>query len=106
MNKVMKKFIVLLLCLLTCLTATISFGFMGGCTPSQPQGGGDNSSVNTPGQQQKPEEEKVSISFSANEKNLIVGDEEYLFPIYDKVRGYTLTYSSDNTSVVTVDGTT
>ena len=52
MNKVMKKFIVLLLCLLTCLTATISFGFMGGCTPSQPQGGGDNSSVNTPGQQQ------------------------------------------------------
>ncbi|MBQ3571979.1 MAG: Ig-like domain-containing protein, partial [Clostridia bacterium] len=50
------------------------------------------------------EEEKVSISFSANEKNLIVGDEEYLFPIYDKVRGYTLTYSSDNTSVVTVDG--
>ena len=43
------------------------------------------------------------ISFSVSEKELLIGDEEYLKPNYEKMSGYSLSYQSSNPSVVSVD---
>ena len=109
MNKVMKKFLVLLLGLLTSLSALISFGLMGGCAdePEEEQSSQQSeqqSSSQTPqGKPQQPEDVDLTISFSTKEKSLIVGDEEYLSPEYNKVSGFSLSYSSNNPAVVSVD---
>ena len=110
MNKVMKKFLVLLTCILTGVCTLISVSLMGGCFGDNPQsessslGGVEDSSPQGPqGQPQNPEIQKVTISFSAEEKSLIIGDEEYLIPQYKKIDGYNLSYTSSNPAVVSVD---
>lgn len=48
-------------------------------------------------------EKKLSVSFSSAEKSLTIGDTFLLQPIYDKLDGYSIKYSSDNSSVISVD---
>ncbi len=109
MNRVMKKFLVLLTCILTGVCTLVSANLMGGCFGDDSQsgssslGGVEDSSTGPQGQPQEPEIENVTISFSAKERSLIIGDEEYLIPQYKKVKGYSLSYASSNPAVVSVD---
>ena len=84
MKKISKKIVfVLSFCAITCLVASLF-----GC-----------------GRETSDEEKNVSveISFPLSERALTVGDEEYLFPVYQKTEGYVLSYSSSDPTVVKVD---
>ena len=103
MNKVTKRLLVLLICL---MTASISFACFGGEEEQSTQ-----ESVSQSSQQQSSYETEdkpdagsdATIKFTVSEKNLIVGDEEYVLPSYQKIKGYTLSFTSSNSSVVSVD---
>ena len=103
MNKILRKILVLLTCLLTVCSLTVAFGAMPNC--SNPQTSKQDSSIDSGilGQPQEPEVENATISFAVSEKLLTVGDEEYLSPVYQKIDGYSLTYKTDDSSVVSVD---
>ncbi len=84
MKKRNKKLLTILTsCLLACLTVIVASSAIG-C-------------------RKKVEQPKSDISFSVAEKNLIIGEEEYLTLIYQKMEGFSLTYSSNNESIVSVN---
>ena len=85
MKKTIKKLLIVLSTAILC--SLLMVGFLSGCTKKDPI---DN-------------EINVEISFSFSEKSLIIGDEEYLLPTYKKINGYTLTYSSSDSSIVSVN---
>jgi len=76
-----------------CLAIVCSLCILVGCGD-----GGDSSSSDNKTTVIPPE-----ITFTVSEKNLTIGDEEYLFPVYEKTQGYTLQYQSSNPAIVQVD---
>lgn len=48
-------------------------------------------------------DEDAALSFSATEKNMTIGDTFVLSPSYNKILGYTMTYTSSNPSVASVN---
>ena len=89
MRNYIKKVVVILSC---CLLSGGAFAFATGCTENLL---GSNSDFE--------QEQKAEISFSATEKALTIGDEEYLSPTYQRMNGYTLTYTSSNMDIIEVD---
>ena len=103
MNKVMKRILVFLVCLFLSASMVASLGLMAGCNNKKPNPNQSSSSQGQQGDPIQPEITDVEISFAVSEKSLTVGDEEYLFPDYKKIQGFTLSYSSSDTSIVAVD---
>lgn len=48
-------------------------------------------------------DEDAALSFSATEKNMTIGDTFVLSPSYNKILGYTMTYTSSNPNVASVN---
>ncbi len=87
----MRKFLVILSsCMVSCLAIVCSLCILTGCKKEDPN---ENTTKVIP-----PE-----ISFTVSEKTLTIGDEEYLFPVYQKTQGYALSYQSSNPAIVEVD---
>lgn len=95
MMKKMKKFLtVFSTCIISCLVMLCTLTFLAGCgDEGGNEGGGGN----------EPVVIVPKISFTVSEKNLTVGDEEYLFPEYKKTQGYALSYQSSDPSIVSVN---
>ena len=101
MNKVANKLIILLACLMTVSLFFACFGPGGQTSQESGAQSGVQSSFET---EEKPDNgSELSIKFNVLEKNVIVGDEEYVLPEYKKVKGYTLSFASSNASAVSVD---
>ncbi|MBR3863669.1 MAG: Ig-like domain-containing protein [Clostridia bacterium] len=98
MNKTIKRTFISVICLLISLMSLTAFTLMGGCySPSNP-----STSQNSGNKPNEQPDSQASISFSVSEKMMLVGDEEYLIPDYNKLSGYSLTYSSSASQVVSV----
>lgn len=82
-----------LLILSTCTAAFLcSLSVLTSCTdPSKPDGGNETKVI------------PPDIEFTISEKTLTIGDEEYLFPVYQKTQGYSLSYQSSNPAIVEVN---
>lgn len=87
MKKIFKKFLVSLS--VCCLAIVCSLFVLAGCSNED----GENTTKVIP----------PDIAFTVAEKNLTIGDEEYLFPVYQKTQGYTLSYQSSNPAIVQVN---
>ena len=93
MNKIIRKTLLSVICLLTSLISLAAFCLMSGCDESlNQQGSGSNGST-----------VKANISFSVTEKLMVVGNEEYVLPEYKKLEGYTLSFASSNPTIVGVN---
>lgn len=89
MRNYIKKIVVILSC---CLLSGGVCAFATGCTE-------DLLSSNSEFEQSQTAE----ISFSTAEKTLMIGDEEYLSPTYQRMNGYTLTYTSSDRNIIEVN---
>lgn len=74
-----------------CLTACSMGGIGGGST-----GGHQNVDYSKT-------DDDAALTLSQNEKNLTIGDTFLLSPSYNKILGYTMTYSSSNPSVASIN---
>ena len=89
MKRLFKK---LLVVVSTCIMSALLIFSVTGCRPLDTES--SESSTKT--------EIVPKISFSVSEKALLIGDEEYLFPNYEKIAGFTLSYTTSDASIVDV----
>ena len=89
MRNYIKKIVVILSC---CLLSGGVCAFATGCTEDLL---GSNSEFE--------QSQTAEISFSTAEKTLMIGDEEYLSPTYQRMNGYTLTYTSSDRNIIEVN---
>ena len=89
MKRLFKK---LLVVVSTCIMSALLIVSVTGCRP-----------LDTDSSESSTKTEIVpKISFSVSEKALLIGDEEYLFPNYEKIAGFTLRYTTSDASIVDV----